>query len=53
MFRNQSVKTIESIKVRLKAGLKDPELPKQRKEEVESLLYYANVWIRERAEGLK
>jgi len=51
MFRNQSIKTIESIKLRLKAELKDPELPKQRREEIDSILYYADMWTGEKEKG--
>jgi len=49
MFRNQSIKTIKATRARLKAEFEDPELPGHRKEEVESLLYYADIWIREKS----
>jgi len=48
MFENLDLETIENIKKRLKSELKDPELPKQRKEEVDSLIYYADSWIKEK-----
>lgn len=49
MFENLDIETIENITERLKVELEDPELPKQRKEEVNSLLYYADTWIKEKA----
>lgn len=49
MFEKVSTKEIENIKERLKAELKDKDLPFQRKEEVKSLIYYLNTWLEERA----
>jgi len=45
MFQKVTVKEIKNIKERLEAELKDKDLPFQRKEEVESLVYYLNTWL--------
>jgi len=45
LFRKVSIKEIEKIKKRLEAELEDKNLPFQRKEEVESLVYHINTWL--------
>lgn len=45
MFEKVDIREIKSIKERLKAELKDKNLPFQRKEEVESLIYYLDTWL--------
>lgn len=45
MFKKVDTKEIKSIKERLKAELKDKDLPFQRKEEVKSLIYYLTAWL--------
>ena len=49
MFEKVDTKEIESIKERLEAELKDKDLPFQRKEEVESLIYHLKTWLEWRA----
>ena len=49
MFGKVSIKEIEDIKGRLEAELKDKDLPFQRKEEVESLIYHLKTWLEERS----
>ena len=46
MFEKVSTKEIENIKERLESELKDKSLPFQRKEEVKSLIYYINAWLK-------
>lgn len=46
MFSGLDISTINNIKKRLKSELQDKELPYHRKEEVNSLLYYINEWLR-------
>jgi len=48
MFVGMNPQKLEEIKKRLKAELKDKNLPKQRKEEVLSYLYYISSWIIEK-----
>ena len=45
MFEKVNTKEIKNIKKRLESELKDKDLPFQRKEEVESLLYYIDTWL--------
>jgi len=45
MFKKVSIKEIKNIKKRLESELEDKNLPFQRKEEVESLIYYINTWL--------
>lgn len=45
MFEKVDTKEIKRIKERLKAELKDKNLPLHRKVEVESLLYHLNTWL--------
>ena len=45
MFEKVSKKEIEDIKKRLESELEDKYLPSQRKEEVESLIIYLNIWL--------
>ncbi len=45
MFREVSIKEIQSIKKRLETELEDKYLPIQRREEVESLIIHLNVWL--------
>ena len=45
MFEKVDTKEIKVIKKRLESELQDKNLPFQRKEEVESLLYYLNTWL--------
>ena len=45
MFEKVSKKEIEDIKKRLESELEDKYLPFQRKEEVESLIIYLNIWL--------
>lgn len=48
MFVGLNRETIENIKYRLESELKDKEIPYQRKEEVISLIKYADVWIKDK-----
>jgi len=48
MFEGLNVSVIENIKKRLKSELEDKELPGHRKEEVLSLISYAEDWIKEK-----
>lgn len=48
MFKKVDIKEIKVIKKRLELELEDKSLPFQRKEEVESLLYYVDTWLEER-----
>jgi len=48
MFVGMNPQKLEEIKKHLKAELKDKNLPKQRKEEVLSYLYYISSWIIEK-----
>jgi hypothetical protein len=48
MFEKVDTKEIEVIKRRLESELEDVDLPFQRKEEVESLLYRIDDWLDER-----
>jgi len=45
MFKKVSIEEIKNIKGRLKAELKDKDLPFQRREEVNSLIGYINGWL--------
>jgi len=45
LFEKVDIREIKSIKERLKAELKDKNLPFQRKEEVESLLVHIDTWL--------
>ena len=45
LFGKVKTKEIKDIKKRLEAELRDENLPFQRKEEVESLIYYLNTWL--------
>ena len=46
MFEKVSTKEIKNIKERLESELKDKNLPFQRKEEVESLIYHIGAWLK-------
>jgi len=46
MFEKVDTKEIKAIKKRLESELEDKNLPFQRKEEVESLVYYINAWLK-------
>jgi len=46
MFQKVSIEEIENIKKRLESELEDKDLPFQRKEEVESLIYHINTWLK-------
>jgi len=46
MFEKVETKEIKAILERLEIELEDKNLPFQRKEEVESLVYYINVWLK-------
>jgi hypothetical protein len=48
MFEGLNVSVIEKIRKRLRSELKDKELPGHRKEEVLSLISYAEDWIKEK-----
>jgi len=48
MFEGLNVSVIENIKKRLRSELEDKELPGHRKEEVLSLISYAEDWIKEK-----
>lgn len=48
MFEKVSIKEIRNIKKRLQSELKDKELPFQREQEIESLIYYLDTWLSER-----
>jgi len=48
MFEGLKISVIENIRERLRSELKDKELPFHRKEEVLSLISYADVWIKEK-----
>ncbi len=50
MFEKVSAKEIWNIKKRLESELKDKNLPFQRNEEVESLIYYLDTWLNKRKE---
>ena len=45
MFDKVSTKEIRDIKERLESELENKDLPFQRKEEVESLIYHLNTWL--------
>lgn len=45
MFEKVNTEEIKNIKERLESELKDKNLPFQRKEEVESLIFYLNTWL--------
>lgn len=45
MFRKVNTKEIKNIKEQLEAELEDKNLPFQRKEEVESLIYHIDNWL--------
>ncbi|MBA7515712.1 hypothetical protein ES705_07755 [subsurface metagenome] len=45
MFEKVSTKEIKSIKERLETELEDKDLPLQRKEEVESLIFHIDTWL--------
>ena len=45
MLEKVDIKEIQNIKERLKAELEDKDLPFQRKEEVESLVFHLNTWL--------
>lgn len=49
MFEKVKTEEIEKIKERLISELQDEYLPFQRREEVNSLIYYLNTWLEERA----
>jgi hypothetical protein len=46
VFEKVSTEEIKNIKKRLESELEDKDLPFQRKEEVESLIHYINVWLK-------
>ncbi len=48
MFTGTGLEVMEDIKKRLESELKDKDLPYQRKEEVESLIYYIDTWVKEK-----
>lgn len=45
MFKKVDTKEIKNIKERLEAELNDKGLPFQRREKIESLLYYIDAWL--------
>ena len=45
MLEKVSTKEIKSIKERLEAELEDKDLPLQRKDEVESLIFHIDTWL--------
>jgi len=45
LFKKVDTKEIKNIKERLEAELNDKGLPFQRREEIESLLYYIDAWL--------
>jgi len=51
MFTGLDIEVIKTIKKRLETELKDKELPAQRREEVEALIYNIDVTLRERGDS--
>ena len=45
LFERVNTKEIKNIKERLETELNDKDLPFQRKEEIESLIYHLNTWL--------
>ncbi len=45
MFKKVSTEEIKDIKVRLETELKEKSFSLQRKEEVNELLYFLNIWL--------
>lgn len=48
MFEKVKTEEIRNIRDRLKSELRDKNLPFQRREEVNSLIYYLGTWLEER-----
>ena len=48
MFVRMKAEKIKEIKERLEKELEEKDLPLHRRTEVESLIYYADAWIREK-----
>lgn len=48
MFSGLDIEIVEIIKKRLETELEDKELPAQRREEVEAILYNIDVTLKER-----
>ena len=45
MFEKVKTEEIRNIKIRLGSELKDKDLPFQRREEIESLIYHIDTWL--------